>query len=194
MSGGSRMRQSLSETTGAIAPAWPTGCRHRPPERRRPGSRRGQRRRGGPMVRARVCSWRSDDHPTRLVPGCGICGSRWTGAVVLSTPGVERPRTIFAPDGTHGQCPGMRFRWIVWPQPPPAAAKPTKGSRMRNIRTNPQAGLDDHTKKRRRGQSLVEFALILPILLTLTGAAIDVARVYGGWVALEGASRDAAEQ
>ena len=45
---------------------------------------------------------------------------------------------------------------------------------MRNIRTNPQAGLDDHTKKRRRGQSLVEFALILPILLTLTGAAIDV--------------------
>jgi Flp pilus assembly protein TadG len=44
------------------------------------------------------------------------------------------------------------------------------------------------------GQSLVEFALILPILLTLTGAAIDVARVYGAWVALEGATRDAAEQ
>jgi len=46
----------------------------------------------------------------------------------------------------------------------------------------------------RSGQSLVEFALILPILLTLVGAAIDVARVYGGWVALEGATRDAAEQ
>lgn len=45
-----------------------------------------------------------------------------------------------------------------------------------------------------RGQSLVEFALILPILLTLVGAAIDIARVYGGWVALEGATRDAAEQ
>jgi Flp pilus assembly protein TadG len=44
------------------------------------------------------------------------------------------------------------------------------------------------------GQSLVEFALILPILLTLTGAAIDVSRVYGAWVALEGATRDAAEQ
>jgi Flp pilus assembly protein TadG len=45
-----------------------------------------------------------------------------------------------------------------------------------------------------RGQSLVEFALILPILLTLTGAAIDVSRVYGAWVTLDGATRDAAEQ
>jgi len=46
----------------------------------------------------------------------------------------------------------------------------------------------------RRGQSLVEFALILPVLLTLTGAAIDTARVYSGWVNLESATRDAAEQ
>ena len=46
----------------------------------------------------------------------------------------------------------------------------------------------------RCGQSLVEFALILPILLTLVGTAIDIARVYGAWVALEGATRDAAEQ
>lgn len=45
-----------------------------------------------------------------------------------------------------------------------------------------------------RGQSLVEFALILPILLTLFGAAVDMARVYGAWVTLEGATRDAAEQ
>ena len=46
---------------------------------------------------------------------------------------------------------------------------------------------------RRRGQSLVEFALILPILLTMVGAAIDFARVYQGWITLEGATRDAAE-
>jgi Flp pilus assembly protein TadG len=45
-----------------------------------------------------------------------------------------------------------------------------------------------------RGQSLVEFALILPILLTFFGAAVDMARVYGAWVTLEGATRDAAEQ
>lgn len=44
------------------------------------------------------------------------------------------------------------------------------------------------------GQSLVEFALILPILLTMFGAAVDVARVYGAWVTLEAATRDAAEQ
>jgi Flp pilus assembly protein TadG len=51
-----------------------------------------------------------------------------------------------------------------------------------------------HRDRRSLGQSLVEFALILPILLTLTGAAIDISRVYGAWVALEGATRDAAEQ
>lgn len=44
-----------------------------------------------------------------------------------------------------------------------------------------------------RGQSLVEFALILPILLTMLGAAVDVARLYQGWITLEGATRDAAE-
>ena len=46
---------------------------------------------------------------------------------------------------------------------------------------------------RKRGQSLVEFALILPILLTMVGAAIDIARLYQGWITLEGAARDAAE-
>lgn len=46
---------------------------------------------------------------------------------------------------------------------------------------------------RTRGQSLVEFALILPILLTMVGAAIDIARLYQGWITLEGATRDAAE-
>lgn len=49
------------------------------------------------------------------------------------------------------------------------------------------------TSPRKRGQSLVEFALILPIILTMVGAAIDVARVYQGWITLEGATRDAAE-
>lgn len=44
------------------------------------------------------------------------------------------------------------------------------------------------------GQSLVEFALILPVVLTIMGAAVDMARMYGAWVALEGSTRDAAEQ
>jgi Flp pilus assembly protein TadG len=49
-------------------------------------------------------------------------------------------------------------------------------------------------KVRARGQALVEFALILPILLTMFGAAIDLARVYGAWITLEAATRDASEQ
>jgi Flp pilus assembly protein TadG len=44
------------------------------------------------------------------------------------------------------------------------------------------------------GQALVEFALLLPILLTLLGAAIDISRVYAAWTTLEAATRDASEQ
>jgi len=47
--------------------------------------------------------------------------------------------------------------------------------------------------RRSRGQSFVEFALILPVLLTLFGGAVDVARLYQGWITLEGAARDGAE-
>jgi Flp pilus assembly protein TadG len=40
-----------------------------------------------------------------------------------------------------------------------------------------------------RGQSLVEFALILPILLLLTLIAIDFGRVYLGWINLQNMAR-----
>ena len=50
-----------------------------------------------------------------------------------------------------------------------------------------------HRMARVRGQALVEFAVILPILLTLFGATVDVARVYQAWNVLESATRDAAE-
>lgn len=49
-------------------------------------------------------------------------------------------------------------------------------------------------QNRSRGQSLVELALILPVILTILGGAVDISRVYGAWIALEGATRDAAEQ
>jgi Flp pilus assembly protein TadG len=48
-------------------------------------------------------------------------------------------------------------------------------------------------RARSRGQSLVEFAVILPILLTLLGIVIDAARVYQAWLNLESATRDAAQ-
>jgi Flp pilus assembly protein TadG len=44
-----------------------------------------------------------------------------------------------------------------------------------------------------RGQSLVEFALILPIMLTLLGAAVDLSRLYSSWIKLQSATRAAAE-
>jgi Flp pilus assembly protein TadG len=48
-------------------------------------------------------------------------------------------------------------------------------------------------RPRSAGQSLVEFALILPLMLALVGVSLDFARVYQAWITLEGATRDAAE-
>ena len=45
---------------------------------------------------------------------------------------------------------------------------------------------------RRRGQSLVEFAIVLPIMLFLTLVALDFGRVYLGWINLQSMSRIAA--
>ena len=44
-----------------------------------------------------------------------------------------------------------------------------------------------------RGQSLVEFALILPLMLTFVGAAVDFARAYQVWLTMQSATRNAAE-
>jgi Flp pilus assembly protein TadG len=44
-----------------------------------------------------------------------------------------------------------------------------------------------------RGQSLAEFALILPVFLTIFGATLDFARLYQAWIALQAATRVAAE-
>jgi Flp pilus assembly protein TadG len=45
---------------------------------------------------------------------------------------------------------------------------------------------------RSKGQSVVEFALVFPVVLLLLLVAIDMGRVYLGWVALNNASRIAA--
>jgi len=48
---------------------------------------------------------------------------------------------------------------------------------------------DGSASRSRRGQSLVEFALVLPLLLVLLLMAVDFGRVYFGWVTLTNASR-----
>ncbi|HEY5486533.1 MAG TPA: TadE/TadG family type IV pilus assembly protein [Candidatus Limnocylindrales bacterium] len=49
------------------------------------------------------------------------------------------------------------------------------------------------SRRKGAGQALVEFALILPIMLTLFGAAVDFARVYSAYINLQEATRNAAE-
>jgi Flp pilus assembly protein TadG len=44
-----------------------------------------------------------------------------------------------------------------------------------------------------RGQSIVEFAILLPLLLAFVGLSIDFARVFQAWITIESATRDAAE-
>lgn len=48
-------------------------------------------------------------------------------------------------------------------------------------------------RRHSRGQALTEFAIIVPVLLTMVGVALDVSRVYITWVNLEAATRDAAQ-
>lgn len=46
---------------------------------------------------------------------------------------------------------------------------------------------------RARGQSIAEFAVILPLLLALVGAVLDFARLFQAYNTLESATRNAAE-
>src|SRR5215212_2772521 len=48
-------------------------------------------------------------------------------------------------------------------------------------------------RARNRGQSLVEFAVVLPVMLAIGGILIDAARLYQVWTTLESATRDAAQ-
>jgi Flp pilus assembly protein TadG len=50
-----------------------------------------------------------------------------------------------------------------------------------------------HGRRRSRGQSLVEFAMIVPVMLAFLAGALDMARVFNTWITLQAATRDAAE-
>jgi len=47
--------------------------------------------------------------------------------------------------------------------------------------------------RRWNGQSLAEFALVLPVMLALMGMGVDWARLFFAWIDLESATRDAAQ-
>lgn len=62
----------------------------------------------------------------------------------------------------------------------------------RRTETGGSSELQDRRRHGRNGQSLAEFALILPVFLLLTLIAIDFGRVYLGWVNLQNMARVAA--
>jgi PKD repeat protein len=53
----------------------------------------------------------------------------------------------------------------------------------------PGAAIRHHLKTRTRGQSLVEFALILPVFLLFFAAVLDLGRIAAGQVAVQNAAR-----
>jgi len=61
-----------------------------------------------------------------------------------------------------------------------------------SVRARAARGAAAKRPARSRGQSLVEFALVLPVLLLLTLIALDFGRVYMGWVNLQNMVRIAA--
>ena len=63
---------------------------------------------------------------------------------------------------------------------------------IRPLRAALRLGGTPTSRRRTRGQSLVEFALVLPILLLLVLAAVDFGRVYLGYVNLQSLARIAA--
>lgn len=63
-------------------------------------------------------------------------------------------------------------------------------ARARAITPNSPSQLSVDTRARRRGQSLVEFAVVLPMLLLLLGGAIDLGRAFFARIAVENATKE----
>jgi Flp pilus assembly protein TadG len=64
---------------------------------------------------------------------------------------------------------------------------------LSNLR-HPGAALRRHVETRSRGQSLVEFALILPLFLVFVAACLDLGRVFYANISLNNAAREGAMQ
>jgi Flp pilus assembly protein TadG len=61
---------------------------------------------------------------------------------------------------------------------------------MLSILRSPRAALIRHLRTRTRGQSLVEFALILPVFLLFFAAVLDLGRIAAAQIAVSNAARE----
>ncbi len=69
----------------------------------------------------------------------------------------------------------------------------TSGKSRFDRRGGGRLGARLRTRPRRRGVSAVEFALVLPVLLTLVGGAVDFGRCFYTYIAVTNAARVGAE-
>jgi hypothetical protein len=61
---------------------------------------------------------------------------------------------------------------------------------MLTILRSPRAAIRQHFRSRSRGQSLVEFALILPVFMLFFAAVLDLGRIATAQIAISGAARE----
>jgi Flp pilus assembly protein TadG len=64
--------------------------------------------------------------------------------------------------------------------------------RLMRTQVRPDTKADAKTKRRERGQSLVEMAIVFPILLLFLAAAIDFGRVFDAYIVMTNAVREGA--
>src|SRR5215471_9013483 len=57
------------------------------------------------------------------------------------------------------------------------------------MRISPKVRFRSRRWRSKRGQSLVEFALVLPVILVLTLIALDFGRIYLGYINLQNMAR-----